>query len=210
VHSCYEAGAFGCVLHRKLVALGIKNGVVRPRDWDAYHKKVKTDRRDALALCGMPDRHLAGNTGALCVIRVPSEAGEQSRGQTRQRDSLVKDRGRTGNRGLSTARYYGFDLPAHWWRPRAFTRLAGGLPAHLYETLARWQAPLLEMDRQIFKNTITIFLSEIIHTNIVGSQGNGYIIFENTLVLPAECHRRSGMETSALFAPGFQPSLGAL
>ena len=149
VHSCYEAGAFGYVLHRKLAALGIKNVVVRPRDWDEYHKKVKTDRRDALALCGMLDRHLAGNTEALCVIRVPGEAEEQSRGRTRQRDSLVKDRGRIGNRGLSTARYYGFDLPARWWRPRAFARLADGLPAHLYETLARWQALLLEMDRQI-------------------------------------------------------------
>ncbi|MDR2676265.1 MAG: IS110 family transposase [Opitutaceae bacterium] len=156
VHSCYEAGAFGYVLHRKLVALGIKNVVVRPRDWDEYHKKVKTDRRDALALCGMLERHLAGNTEALCVIRVPSEAEEQSRGQTRQRDSLVKDRGRIGNRGLGTARYYGFDLPARWWRPRAFVRLAGELPAHLYETLARWQALLLEMDRQIAALTALI------------------------------------------------------
>jgi hypothetical protein len=56
VHSCHEAGAFGCVLHRKLVALGIKNVVVCSRVWDGYHKKVKTSWRDALALCGMPDR----------------------------------------------------------------------------------------------------------------------------------------------------------
>jgi transposase len=68
---------------------------------------VKTDRRDALALCGMLDRHLAGNTEALCVIWAPGEAGEQARGQTRQRDSLVKARGRISNRGLGTARYYG-------------------------------------------------------------------------------------------------------
>jgi hypothetical protein len=34
VPRCYEAGAFGCVPHRKLVALGIQNVVVRPRDWD--------------------------------------------------------------------------------------------------------------------------------------------------------------------------------
>jgi hypothetical protein len=40
------------------------------------------------------------------VIRVPTEAEEQSRGQTRQRDSLVKDRGRIGNPGPGTVRYY--------------------------------------------------------------------------------------------------------
>ena len=71
------------MLHRRLEALGANNVVVRPRNWDEYGKKVKNDQRDALALCGMLDRHLAGNTVALCVIRVPSEAEEQSRGQSR-------------------------------------------------------------------------------------------------------------------------------
>ena len=45
VHGCYEAGPFGFVLHRRLVAAGVKNLVVRPRNWDEYGKKVKTDRR---------------------------------------------------------------------------------------------------------------------------------------------------------------------
>jgi len=34
IHACYEAGCFGFVLHRKLEAIGVKNMVVRPRDWD--------------------------------------------------------------------------------------------------------------------------------------------------------------------------------
>jgi len=58
-------------LHRKLVALGVRNLVVRPRNWDEYGKKQKTDQRDALALCGILDRYLCGNTEALAVIRVP-------------------------------------------------------------------------------------------------------------------------------------------
>lgn len=149
IHSCYEAGAFGYVLHRKLAALGVHNVVVRPRNWDEYGKKVKTDQRDALALCGMLDRYLAGNREALCVIRVPTEAEECSRSQTRQRDSLVADRGRLSNRGLSTARYYGFDLPERWWRPRAFERLATELPTQLHQTLERWHKILLEIDEQI-------------------------------------------------------------
>jgi hypothetical protein len=36
VHCCYEAGPFGFVLHKRLVALGVKNVVVRPRNWDEY------------------------------------------------------------------------------------------------------------------------------------------------------------------------------
>ena len=38
VHTCYEAGAFGYYLHRKLEALGVSNLVVQPQDWDERGK----------------------------------------------------------------------------------------------------------------------------------------------------------------------------
>src|SRR5690242_3172260 len=44
VFTCYEAGPFGYSLHRKLEQMGATNYIVRPRDWDEYHKKVKTDK----------------------------------------------------------------------------------------------------------------------------------------------------------------------
>ncbi len=50
VFSCYEAGPFGYGLHRKLTEFGLINYEVRPRDWDEYGKKVKTDKRDAKQL----------------------------------------------------------------------------------------------------------------------------------------------------------------
>ena len=34
VYTCYEAGAFGYHLHRKLTAMGVTNYVVQPQDWD--------------------------------------------------------------------------------------------------------------------------------------------------------------------------------
>ena len=37
----YEAGPFGFVLHKRLVALGVKNFVVHPRNWEEYGQKVK-------------------------------------------------------------------------------------------------------------------------------------------------------------------------
>lgn len=79
VVTCYEAGCFGYVLHRRLAAMGIENLVVRPRNWDEYGSKVKTDARDATELCSHLDRYLAGNERALSIVRVPSEEQERCR-----------------------------------------------------------------------------------------------------------------------------------
>jgi len=43
VFTCYEAGAFGYHLHRKLTAMGVTNYVVQPQDWDQRGKGVKND-----------------------------------------------------------------------------------------------------------------------------------------------------------------------
>ena len=56
-----NAGAFGYHLHRQLVALGVRNLVVQPQDWDERGKGVKTDRIDARAL---PQRR-----GSVNVLR---------------------------------------------------------------------------------------------------------------------------------------------
>jgi len=42
-------------LHRQLTALGVTNYVIRRLNWDDQHKRVKTNRTDAL------DRFVAGN-----------------------------------------------------------------------------------------------------------------------------------------------------
>ena len=136
VHCCYEAGAFGFVLHRRLTAVGVRNVVVRPRNWDEYHKKVKTDRRDALALLSCLDRYLAGNNGALAAIRVPGEAEEQSRSNTRQRAQLLAERMRLAAQGLSLARYYGHDLPQQWWCEKQFAGVREALPEFLVTLFA--------------------------------------------------------------------------
>ena len=115
VYSCYEAGPFGYSLHRKLAALGVINYVVRPRDWDQYGKKVKTDKRDARELVLNLDRYVAGNRDAFCVVRVPKEAEEQARSRSRQRESLQKEKQRLAAQGRSHALYYGTHLEGQWW-----------------------------------------------------------------------------------------------
>jgi len=49
------------VLRRRLVLFGVNNLVVRPRNWDEYGKRLKTDRRHALALVSCLDRYVAGS-----------------------------------------------------------------------------------------------------------------------------------------------------
>jgi transposase len=146
VHSCYEAGPFGYVLHRRLVAMGVHNLVVRPRDWSTYGERVKTDGRDAGALCSCLDRYLSGNRGALAVVWIPSEAEEAARSLGRQRQSLVRDRVRLTLRGQGVARLRGLSLRATWWHERSFPKL--DLPADLRAQLAGWQRILLQIEAE--------------------------------------------------------------
>jgi transposase len=147
VHSCYEAGPFGYVLHRRLTALGVHNLVVRPRDWSTYGERVKTDARDAAALCSSLDRYLAGNRGALAVVWVPTEVQEADRGVSRQRQDLVGDRVRHTLSGKGLARLCGVNLPPEWWRERTFARLE--LPATLRERLSALQRIILVIDAEV-------------------------------------------------------------
>jgi len=147
VHSCYEAGPFGYVLHRRLVRLGVHNLVVRPRDGSTYGERVKTDGRDAGALCSCLDRYLAGNRGALAVVWIPSEAEEAARSVGRQRQSLVRDRTRLTLRGMGLARLRGLSLSRQWWHERIFPKL--DLPDDLRTQLASWQRILLPIDAEL-------------------------------------------------------------
>jgi transposase len=146
VHSCYEAGPFGFVLHRRLIALGVHNLVVRPRDWASYGERVKTDGRDAGALCSHLDRYLAGNRSALAVVYVPTESEERLRDVGRQRQALVRDRTRFALRGMGLARLRGLTLPPEWWRERRFSSL--DLPQELRERLSALQRVILQIEAE--------------------------------------------------------------
>jgi hypothetical protein len=128
VYSCYEAGPFGYGLHRQLKEWGITNYVIRPRDWDEYGKKVKTDKRDAKQMVLNLDRYVAGNSEAFCVVRVPTQAQEQARSRSRQRESLQKEKQRLAAQGRSHALYYGAHLKGAWWTESLWPELE--VPPH--------------------------------------------------------------------------------
>ena len=145
VFTCYEAGPFGYSLHRKLEKMGATNYVVRPRDWDEYSKKVKTDKRDAQQLALHLDRYVNGNREAFCVVRVPSPEQEQARSLSRQRESFQRERQRLAAQGRSHALYYGEHLQGEWWREAVWKTSAAQLPpivVNLLEPLRRLIAVL--------------------------------------------------------------------
>jgi transposase len=155
VYSCYEAGPFGYRLHRQLSGMGVTNYVVRPRDWDEYGKKVKTDKRDAKELVLNLDRYLAGNVDAFCVVRVPTEAEEQARSRSRQRESLQKQKQRLAAQGRSHALYYGTPLRGEWWVEALWKELA--LPPIVVELLVplRRLIQAVEAELQTLTQTVT-------------------------------------------------------
>ncbi len=153
VVSCYEAGCFGFVLHRQLESMGVENLVVRPRNWDEYGSKVKTDGRDARELCSCLDRWLAGNEHALAVVRVPTEEQERTRSMSRQRETLAKELKRLANVGTSNGRYYGIELKTNWWKPCRWRELERQLPTWFLDIVRPLQSILLAIDSQLKEAT---------------------------------------------------------
>ena len=156
VCSCYEAGPCGYVLHRKLAQMGIENLVVRPQVLDDYGTKVKTDKTDALALAQRLERYLQGNPKALAVVRVPTEAEEQKRIVTRQREQLRKERQRLAAQGRSLLLYMGFRFPGIWWKPTNWEKLTALVPAWLEARLKIFRDLILQFNQQLDQATAAI------------------------------------------------------
>jgi transposase len=83
---CYEAGPTGYALQRQLSALGVDCSVIAPALIPKRPgQRVKTDKRDALALCRL---HRAGE---LTAVRVPDPEEEIVRDLVRAREDQTED-----------------------------------------------------------------------------------------------------------------------
>lgn len=149
VYSCYEAGPLGYGLHRTLTAMGIKNVVIRPQNWDELGTGVKTDRTDALALVQRLDRYVQGNRKALAVVCVPTPEQELARSQSRQREQLLAHRLRLEAQGRSLLLFNGVRVRGRWWQPRQWHPLAGQIPAGLLELLTVTRELVLAVQTQL-------------------------------------------------------------
>jgi transposase len=149
VHVVYEACGFGFSLYRQLIALGASCYVIAPRKLDEEYTRVKTDPRDATALCQRLSRYLEGNTRELAVIRVPTEEEEQARHVSRQREQLVHHRQKLEAQGRSLLINHALPAPTHWWKNQTWSRLRKHLPQWITLRLEVARPALLSLQEQI-------------------------------------------------------------
>ena len=139
VISCYEAGPTGYWLHRKLERLGVTNYVVCPTRLDSRGKGVNTDKTDATELLVRLDRYVAGNQKAFSVVRVPTEAQEQKRALSRQRDQLRRKRLSFAAQGRMLLLSQGYRRSNLWWYGAHWDKLKTEVPGWLLEQLEIFQ-----------------------------------------------------------------------
>jgi transposase len=99
--SCYEAGRDGFWLHRILESQpGRSNRVVDSASIDVKrrHRRLKTDRIDALKLLAMLIRYHNGESAVWSVVHVPSPEAEDARHLHRELLTLKRERTRVTNR----------------------------------------------------------------------------------------------------------------
>ena len=149
VHVVYEACGFGFGLQRELAGAGAACHVIAPCRLDERGTRVKTDGRDAAALCQRLSRFVDGNTRELAVIRIPSEEEEQKRHIPRQREALVRARTKLQAQGRSLLTNHSREAPARWWRAAGWRALEKTTPAWLVERLAVLRPMLAVLDEQI-------------------------------------------------------------
>ena len=154
VHAVYEACGFGFGLQRQLSALGIHCAVVCPQKLDERNQRVKTDGRDAKALCLKLDRFVEGNQEALALVRVPSEEEEQLRAIHRMREQLVKARKQLEAQGRSLMVNHGIEPVTRWWKERTFAALS--VPDWMGELLSHSQPVLLGLEAKIRALTLQL------------------------------------------------------
>jgi transposase len=127
--------------------LGIACYVVCPQKLDEQNQRVKTDGRDAKALCLKLDRFVEGNREALALVRIPTEQEEQLRALHRQREQFVKARKQLEAQGRSLLVNHGIEPVQGWWKPRTFSRLQ--VPEWVKELLSHSQPILLQLEAKI-------------------------------------------------------------
>jgi transposase len=177
VHSCYEAGAGGFVLHRQLEQVGAKNLVVVPYNLDKANKRVQTDKTDAQELAQDLDRFLRGNNKALRKVYVPTQSEEQRRAESRQRQQLRECRLSLATQGRTLLLSQGFHYSNEWWKQQNWEKIKQKLPEWIMEALERFRTIILGLEEQIRLLTLKIEKA----APAVRPKGLGALSFESIL-----------------------------
>ena len=145
----YEAGPLGYVLYRRLEARGIRCYVCGSDGQEQQRKRRKNNTIDARNLTAKLFNYLNGNERALQLARVPTEAQEQARVRSRQKDQLVETPKQLGAQGNALLLSQGYGSCKNWWRARAFSRLSQEVAPWVAQSLKSWVDLLRALDEKI-------------------------------------------------------------
>ncbi len=148
VVTCYEAGPLGYGLHRDLQERGIRNLVIRPRNWDDQQRRVRTDRTDTRSMLVALDRYEAGQKEAFTVVRVPSVKEEDDRQLGRLAATLGKEIRRLAQCGRGYGLLKDQRLAGTWYGSRRWAALEKEFPESLLAVLRPLRAVLLVLEEQ--------------------------------------------------------------
>jgi len=147
---CYESGPFGFVLARELIAKGVECVVMAAQQLDERRKHVQTDKLDTLEIASRLDRYLAGNTKALCAVKIPTVEQERKRSEGRQRGQLHKTRNQLAAQGRSLLVLNGYTgASSWWWRGSLWESGEKCWPAEIVTLLERWRNVLLILEEEL-------------------------------------------------------------
>jgi transposase len=159
VACCFEAGRDGFWLHRVLMAHGIAAYVLEPTSILVKRRarRAKTDRLDAEGMLRVLAAWLNGDRQICSMVHVPSPEEEDAKRPHREREHLVQERLRIGNRIealLFTQGIRGRPSLRSWERDMAELRTGDGrkLPPLLRAELERLRRRLvltLELIREM-------------------------------------------------------------
>lgn len=154
VYSVYEAGPLGFGLHYKLTKLGIHNVVIKAKVLDEDGTRRKNDSFDTSGLIRDLDRYLRGNKRALRTVRIPTEAEQLTRTETRARQALLKTRKRLESTGRGFLLFYSHTFKGAWWKELVWTeQVVPAIPEALRQALEGLRAAILEVEKQLLKAT---------------------------------------------------------
>ena len=127
----------------------MKNLLAQPVCLDEQHKGVNHDKSDARELVQRLDRYVAGNTRAFATVRVPTEAEEQKRIQSRQREQLKREVQRIAAQGRGLLLSQGYRQRKSWWQEPRWGLIKGQLPGWLIERLGVFRQVLEGLQREL-------------------------------------------------------------
>jgi transposase len=149
VHAVYEAGAFGFWPCRKLRGMGMECWVIHPEKLDPRGRRVQNDRLDALHLALKVQRYVGGNTKAMTVVYVPSEAEERARLTARHRDQLSQQLQGLQARGRGLLLSLGIFETSGWYRAEVWESLQAGLAPELVRVLEDLRQSIQHLSQQL-------------------------------------------------------------